>query len=364
MSCFFIATHTDHFVALRKAGLSCCMQDDIASADFSTDDVVVVANGAEAKTLALDLASRGVPTIKLSYVDLGKNDNLIERCKSPKHLYWDDVVPVSQLDVEDDFPVYPSGIPCLDKNLSWGWRIPELVVMAGPYGCGKSTLGQILAANFVHNAGRKLNSGAMLCSWEDLDSEVKRNTRNFARAKKAPDVVDKVHFVRRKASAERLMSWYIDLVKYHRRRYGTRFHFLDPWNEMDHQKDSRQIETDYVKDMMRILRDVVDEEEIILVIATHISAKYLKGDGSIEPFKIGHAQGSANFANKADRGICLVRTKKFEQTRGHAIIRLDKSKIERKMGKRGTVACRLNEDTFDFEYDAYATQEVKDVWKD
>lgn len=364
MRVFFIAVDAANLVTMRRAGFACCMLDDIAEADLSADEVVVVTNGSEAKTLAFDLASRGVPTTKLSYVDLGKTDDLIGRCKSPKHLHWDDVVPVDQLDSDDDFIVYPSGIPCLDKNLSWGWRIPELVVMAGPYGCGKSTLGQILAANFVHHAGRKLDGGAMLCSWEDLESEVKRNIYNFARANKAPDVVGKVHFVRRKASSDRLMSWFVDLVRYHRRRFGTRFFFLDPWNEMDHQKDIRQIETDYVKDMMRSLRDLVDEEKIILVIATHISAKYFKGDGSIEPFKIGHAASSANFANKADRGICLVRTKKFEKERGHAIIRLDKSKIERKMGKRGTVACRLNEDRFELDYDGYATQEVQDIWKD
>ena len=56
----------------------------------------------------------------------------------------------------------------------------------GPNGCGKSTLGQILAMNFVNVAGRELGgSGAVLCSWEDLASEVKRNVRNFARDRKS-----------------------------------------------------------------------------------------------------------------------------------------------------------------------------------
>lgn len=337
---------------------------DVENANLSADEIIVIGAGECAKDRAMDLVSRGVDDAKLSYVDLAKGDDFFARIGKPKHLFWDDVVSIADLDVEEDFPVYPSGIDFLDKNLGWGWRIPELGVLCGPYGCGKSTFGQILALNFVHNAGRQFGSGAMLCSWEDMGEEVKRNVMNFTRTHQARDLPGKVHFVRRKASSERLMSWYISLVRYHRRRFGTRFFYLDPWNEMDHKPGPKQLETDYVKDIMREMRDVVEEEQIIQLIATHIPGKYMRGDGSIEPFKVGNAFGSSNFGNKTDRGLCLVRTKAYEPLRGHSIIRLDKGKVERKMGKRGTVAAWLDSEKFCLNYDGMVTSEVQGIWKD
>jgi hypothetical protein len=144
---------------------------------------------------------------------------------------------------------------------------------------------------------------------------------------------------------------------------------------MDHQKTSAaQSETDYVRDMMKEFRRLVDKLGIILIIATHVPAKLIRGDGSLEPFKIAQAFGSVQFGNKADRGICVIRTKRLPSQeddaepivneKGYAIIRLDKAKIERKMGKKGTVACRLNADKFLLEYDSYATSCVEELWRD
>lgn len=349
---------------LADVSESAWLLSEVEQADLSAAEIIVVGKGEEAKERALDLAARGVAEVKLSYVDLRPGEDFYARIGKPKHLFWDDVVSINDLEIETDFTVWPSGIGFLDKNLGWGWRLPELGILCGPYGCGKSTFGQILALNFAHHVGRKIGGGAMLCSWEDLAEEVKRNVGNFARDNKAPDLLDSVHFVRRRASEERLISWYISLVRYHKRRFGTRFFFLDPWNEMDHKRDPRQLETDYVKDVMRVMRDVVDEEQIILLIATHVPGKFMKGDGGIEPFKIGHAFGSSNFGNKADRGICLVRTKIHEPRRGHFVARLDKAKVERKMGRKGTVAGWLDDDRFKLEYDGSVTLAVQDVWKD
>ena len=363
MSRTWITSNAELCVQLRDVSENAWTIDDVEHADLAATEIITVGWNDWAKDAAFKLRDRAIPAEKLSYVDLRKGDDVLVRIGSPKHLFWDDVIPVEDIE-DEDFEVYPSGISFLDLNLGWGWRLPELVVLCGPYGCGKSTLGQLLAAEFVHGAGRGLGSGAMLCSWEDLASEVKRNMGMFATSRRAPDIGKRVHFVRRKASEDRLVSWYMDLVRYHKRRYGTRFFFLDPWNEMDHQRDHRQMETDYVMDMMRLFRDLVDQEGIIIIIATHIPGKYIKGNGDIEPFKIGNAFGSSNFGNKADRGICLARTKKIDPNKGHAIIRLDKAKVERKMGRRGTIAAWLDDKEFRLNFDAWATGEVQDIWKD
>lgn len=358
----FLSNNEEHLNALRAAEIrDTYALSDAGNFDLSNCEIVVVDYGDDAKDNALKLAERGVPQTSLSYIDLRPNELVTRR--EPKHLFWDDVIWLSEVE-EEDFPTYPSGIDFLDINLGWRWRVPELVIIAGPYGCGKSTFGQYLAANFVNGVGRQFKSGAMLCSWEDLSSEVRRNIATFGRNHDATDLLNKIAFVRRDPNEDRFISWYIDLVRYHRKRYGTMFFFLDPWNEMDHQKAPMQNETEYTREIMKEFRRVVDVEQIILVIATHVSAKYIKGNGDIEPFKIGHAFGSSNFGAKADRGICLAQSKKWDSVNGHAIIRHDKSKIKRKMGKTGTVAARFDDRKFRYEYDSYVTEAVKDVWKD
>jgi twinkle protein len=348
---------------LQRVGITPAMLESLGELSLGDAEIVVVGLGSHAKDEALGLVSRGIAAARLSYIDLGEED-VAERLKNPKHLFWDDVVTLAELPEEKDFQVYKSGLDFLDKNLGWRWRLPELVVMAGAYGSGKSTVAQNLAAAFVHGAGRELGSGAMLCSWEDNAAEVRRNFSAFGDGVGAMDLLNRVSYVRRHPDEDRLIAWYMDLVAYHKERYGTRFFVLDPWNEMDHQKDNRQSETDYVRDMMKAFRRMVDKLQIILIVATHVPAKIIKGNGDIEPFKIGHAFGSVQFANKADRGICVVRTKKFDKTNGHTIIRLDKSKIERRMGRKGTVAVRLEDRFFRFEFDGNVTNEIKEVWKD
>lgn len=288
-----------------------------------------------------------------------------------EHLFSDDVSTLRNVPVEAAPKTYPSGIGFFDKNLQWRWRMRELGILAGPYSAGKSTVLQQLSFNFARQNHVELDgAGALLCAWEDEGADMQRNLRRFIKTMDREHrgdhefLLDKVSYVRRPSKELRSIGWFVDLINFHRRKYGTRFFSLDPWNEMDHQRDGRQMETEYVRDMMRLFRQVVDDLRIILMIATHVPARIIRGDGSIEPFKIAHAFGSGNFANKADRGLCVVRTKKFEPINGHAIFRLDKSKVEEQMGHKGTVAARLNREAGVFEYDGNATMAVQDIWKD
>lgn len=360
----FVSDEAEVQRVLMDNGMKCFAISDIETAVAHEGEITVVSIGIKAKEISMSLKSRGVPDIRLNYVDLVSGDDIIKRCLTPKHLYWDDARTLSEIYCDEDFPVYGSGLGFLDKNMQWGWRIPELGIIAGTYSSGKSTLAQMLAAGFVHGAGRDMGAGALLCSWEDIEVEVKRNFALFGKRVGYQEIDRKVSFVMRSPEEDRLVSWFVDLVSYYRNRYGTRFFVLDPWNEMDHIKDVRQAETDYVRDMMKAFRRLVDRLQIILMICTHVPAKTIRGDGSVEAFKIAQSFGSVQFANKADRGICILRTKKFDDNYGHTIIRLDKSKIERKMGRRSTVGLRFSPERFEYEYDANVTSEVKDVWKD
>lgn len=345
-------------------------------------EIVAVDVGETAKEVALRLVSRGVRAVRLSYVDLPPDwQQSGASFAHPKHLHWDDVVPLAEMEMEEDFPVYTTGLPYLDRyghqpsetKPWWRWRLQELVIMAGPYGCGKSTFGQMLAAGFVAGNWETLRSPAMLCSWEDIGSEVYRNIKRFG-DRRFPDLLKHVHFVRRRVSQDRLVSWYMELVRYHHDRYGTKFFLLDPWNHMDHRRDPKQTETDYVLAMMNEFRSLTEELGIIIIISTHVPSRVIRGNGGVEPFKIAHAHGSSQFGNRADRGICVVRTKGIDpnnadagqlaRTRGHAIVRLDKGKVERLMGERHTIALSFDPENFQYTPDFRATRDIDDIWKD
>lgn len=357
---------------LRNLGAECCTVDQLAEGMATNGrEIIVVGTHVAAETQAEKLAAQGLSAARVLFVPTDSDAELRRALENPKHLFWRDVQPLRFAPTTADFKTYPSGIGFLDKNLRWGWRLPELGVVAGPYSAGKSTVLQQLAFNFVRTNGKELgDTGALICAWEDEAAEVQHNLRCFVHGISCNGGIDydylfdKIQYVHREPDAERLISWYIDLVKFHHARFGTKFFTLDPWNELDHRKDIKQLETDYIRDVLKEFRRLVDKLKIIILIATHVPAKMIKGDGSIEPFKIAHAFGSGNFGNKADRGICVVRTKKFEKERGHTIIRLDKAKVERKMGIKGTIAARLSDQFFSFDYDGHATSQVQDVWKD
>lgn len=318
------------------------------------DDVLVVGDGSY--DIAMNLIKSGMKPWNVSFINNSRSWEILSA-------FSKDYVSLRDA-ASEDFKVYPSGIGFLDKNLGWGWRMSELVIVAGPYSSGKSTISQVMAAHFVNGAGRQFGSGALLCSWEDVAAEVRRNISAFGKTHNCPDLLDAIHVVRRPPDADRKIAWYMDLVEYHHAKYGTKFFLLDPWNEMDHEKLKSQQETEYTRELMKEFRRLVSGTGIILLITTHVSSQYIKGNGEIEAFKIGHSFGSSQFGNKADRGLCVVRSKKFDKVNGHAILRLDKSKVERLMGKKGTIAARFNSNTFDLEYDGFATQEVSDIWKD
>ena len=346
---------------LREARLPVFKLTSENMPDLRDGEVIVIGKPGEAKAGALTLASRGVSEFRLSYAEAEAGKSVLDLVKAPKHLFWDDAR--SLLDVKDeaDFPVYESGYPFLDPNLKW--RIPELCVAGGPYGSGKSIFIQALAARFIAMYGDLMNTSALLCSWEDMPSELKRAQKNHADGLGLvpEDFLRRMHYVARDPDDSRLIAWYDNLVRYYHARFNTKFFVLDPWNEFDHVKQFHQSETEYVGEMMKAFRRLVNKLQIILIIVTHVSAKYIKQDGSIEPFRIAHAFGSGNFANKMDRGICIARTKSFGGD--HTVVRFDKCKVERLMGRKGTVGMTYDDASFSFRFDAHATECVRDLWK-
>jgi hypothetical protein len=82
---------------------------------------------------------------------------------------------------------------------------------------------------------------------------------------------------------------------------------------------------------------------------------------------VANAWGSVHFGNKADRGVCMVRTSTLAKAsdfgaRDHMLLHFDKCKDEEVMGSLGTVVCVFDPKTMTLKEDCGATLEAKEHW--
>ena len=351
---------------------------------ISDDNIILVARGDGRDRLrAMNLGLKG------RFVDLGHNGSLsaymIDRGDDPiawlnhvaQDIFWHEERPLSEWAVPELVQGKPSGFEFLDAHLRW--TCPELVILVGPYGCGKSNLARLLAYQWANAIGRNAGHRASLVGWEDKLSTIKREIARYSKTNnvKTADMEGRVGWTQRHPDDARLLQWYLDLVEHRAKRDGVRFFVFDPFNEHDSTRAANQTETEYVRDMMIKFRKLVHGLGIIMIVVTHVSAKSYAEDGSIKPFRLAQASGSVQFGNKADRGICVLRTStlrdyssveiidesgEFKRADDHMLIHFDKAKDEEIMGKRGTMACVFDPREMSLIEDKGATLEARKTW--
>jgi hypothetical protein len=381
----FLAQDEADAAVLRSLGATVMViGDGMNGGDFSGDNVVFVArrNGRELLE-GMNLKSTG------RFLELGANgsveahiqghpDPLRLLDESAHDVYWHEERPISNWPAPEPVVAEPCGYPFLHPYLRW--TCPELVILAGPYGCGKSSFTRMLAYKWADTVGRKKGLRASIVAWEDQFRTVKREllryslegdvaTLNSKQAARLADMEGRVGWTKRHPDDARLISWYCELVEHRAKSKRGRvgFFIFDPFNEHDSTRGPGQIESDYVREMMIKLRRLAHGLGIILIVVTHVSAKSYDESGGIKPFRIANAAGSVQFGNKADRGICILRTGTLSEAsdRGapeHMVLHFDKCKDEEVQGRRGTVACVYNSRTMTLTEDAGATAEARKSW--
>jgi hypothetical protein len=294
-----------------------------------------------------------------------------------RDVFWSEERPLSEWSAPEQQQGRPCGFEFLEHHLRW--TSPELVVLAGPYGCGKSSFTRLLAYRWADTIGRQDGHRVSIVGWEDKVQTVKREVEryalggdekgglNSAQSKRVFDMQGRVGWTQRHPDDARLLSWYCELVEHRAKRDGVRFFVFDPFNEHDSTRGRNQTETDYVREMMMQFRKLVHGLGIILIVVTHVSAKSYDEAGGIKPFRIANASGSVQFGNKADRGICILRTKQLARvsTLGaseHWVLNFDKATDEETMGARGTVACVFDARTMTITKDGGATEKAQEQW--
>jgi hypothetical protein len=301
-----------------------------------------------------------------------------------KTLHHDEVKAFVDIDKPENIPSYKTGWPFLDSNLRYVF--PELGVLVGPYGGGKSALAQLLSFDFADVAGRELSAGSAICCWEDSDWKVRQNLERFAFTRegnsahkmglsgRVTDLLARVYHITRIPNETRDLPWFFDRCELLIRRHNVRHFTFDPWNEGDHHIPRGETETQVVNELLKLARQFTDVHKIIFNIVTHVGSKTFDDEGGIRPFRLSSAHGSSNFGKKADRGLCIARSRRLNRDQHQVeagigededrmILRFDKAKDEENRGERADLALDFDRSTMDIKFDLLATQRLRKAWR-
>lgn len=124
-------------------------------------------------------------------------------------------------------------------------------------------------------------------------------------------------------------------------RYGIRMLIIDPWNEVEHAKDSKESTTDYIGRSIRSIKAFAKRYQVVTIVVAH-PTKEISKDGKTRTPTLYDVEGSSHWANKADHGIIIERSE-FNQAK----VWIVKSRFE-EAGERGMVNMLFDNATHQF----------------
>jgi archaellum biogenesis ATPase FlaH len=262
------------------------------------------------------------------------------------------------------------------------WRLPELVVVAGPYASGKSLFVQILAQDFVYHN----DSYASLTCWEDQADEIRDGAARYRDSTivshhRRADFLNRFRTIDVTDDSERRMSEHFKRIEEETVQLGIKFHVLDPWNEFTDERKKqggRQTDGEYVIDVLTDAAKLANKLKIILIITTHVAAEFISQGSELKTFRVANAFGTSQFGNKAHRAFCIARTRMWDAVNSHMVVRQDKVKLEdkvyrddngkmivlkKRMGVQDTLAFKFDPKANTLDHDINATDEARKKWK-
>lgn len=241
---------------------------------------------------------------------------------------------------------YTSGWRALDEGLKFRIVPPELVIITGKPGAGKSQWSLNLCLNLARLHGLK---GAVV-QFEDSIRRVRCDIQNYAEHWHHGDVDAAERFVDRHVwvlppsvadEDRRDLMWLHRVIWEAAARHGCRWVLVDPWNEIEHMWDRGQGEVEYTNNALRDLKRLARRYDIAIMLVAHPD-KHGGRNESIDTMTLYSISGGSAWKNKADHGIIIARETqgegdgKVETER--TIVKLDKCKDHQVMGFPGVAS--------------------------
>uniref|UniRef100_A0A804L712 SF4 helicase domain-containing protein n=1 Tax=Musa acuminata subsp. malaccensis TaxID=214687 RepID=A0A804L712_MUSAM len=219
-----------------------------------------------------------------------------------------------------------------ELGVSTGWRaldelynvMPgELTVITGVPNSGKSEWIDALLCNINENDKWKF----ALCSMENkvreharklLEKHIRKpffdasyggstermTVQELEQGKKWLN--DTFHLIRCEDDCLPSIKWVLRLAKAAVLRYGVRGLVIDPYNELDHQRPPNQTETEYVSQMLSMIKRFAQHYSCHVWFVAHPRQLQHWTGGPPNMYDI---SGSAHFINKCDNGIVIHRNR-------------------------------------------------------
>lgn len=104
--------------------------------------------------------------------------------------------------------------------------------------------------------------------------------------------------------AEMTLEAFLEYCRIAVQRDGVKMVLLDPWNELEHKRRRDETETEYISRSLRAIKRFAKQYDVAFWIVAHPSKP---GEQKNKPPGLYDISGSANWANKADYGLCYHR---------------------------------------------------------
>ncbi len=246
------------------------------------------------------------------------------------------------------------GIPQLENHLRF--RRGDFSVVTGIPSHGKSTFVNNIAYNLAKIHGWNVCFASFeqppqtehLRALRTLHADRPSYLLNYDEIKQADEFINQ-HFsfiVPNEDSDEEFdLTWLKDRIIMAVTRYKTDMVVIDPWNEIEHNYDQREISlTQYVGKAIRSLKQIARRYNVHVMVVAH-PAKMKKDKDGVYPIPTPYdISDSSHWYNKPEQCIIVHRTEKQ-----NSLIRVAKSRYHYALGTPAEVELRFNDHNFKFE---------------
>jgi twinkle protein len=285
-------------------------------------------------------------------------DMLMDMIDRAIPLVADKLIPLIDIPERGPRIIYSAGWEGLDPH----FRVvmPELIVVTGPPGSGKSQF----TLSVCMNLARLHHLKGAIFQFEDDPDRNKRDILKYAKSwavgaadGKGVYVGEDYHGWARRmfyaispdeddnAEVTFNLDWLFSTIREAVVRHGCKWVLIDPWNEIEHVWKISENETGYTNKALRDIKRLARQLGIAIFIVAHPSKA---ADGkTIDELNLYHVSGSSAWKNKADHGIVVLRD---PEDPGQTFIKIDKSKDWQKMGVPGKVTMEFVPERASFKF--------------
>jgi len=234
--------------------------------------------------------------------------------------------------------VYDIGFSLLSDNMKL--RLGDLTVITGVPGFGKTSFVNDLCC-------RVAKAHSLKVAWASFEQAPQRDHRRALRSwylemlprkmsadekAEADRWIDAHHvFIMPGDDDDPTLEWLLTCMEGAVVQHGAKIIVIDPWNELQHDRERGESETEYTGRAIKTLKRFARVFQVHLIVVAH-PAKLQKVNGKYQMPSLYEISGSANFYNKADLGVVVHR-----ETAETTIIKVVKSRYHDIIGRPGEV---------------------------